>query len=292
MFELSEELNRLNVRVLILGAMDEQLLIDKLKAIIPENSSAIEYEYLQDTDGTLAFTDLKPADFTVIALCGDTSYSRDHLSNNCKKAAALSEFTVLFVPVYSYTNGNIEIDHPASQALKSEPPDHLSSLVDTLILTPCKEPVVPIEIISAIPLLLSGSSFIGIDVADIKYVLADSASNTGKQEAFCYIASHEYYTGANDIQSIASTLATRVSNMAKKPLQNCVASICLAKNGSTTLDNLQSAVEEIYNGICSPDTIRVFGAPALYDYTDNSAGVSMMCIAGPLSLEHDPLKPL
>lgn len=281
MFILPPDALALHVRILTLGQRGEQQLLNEIKAIVPGDANATEIEYLQDSDGSADFSEIKACDFTVIALCANSALDLSQLITSCKNAAAASNFTVLIAPLLPSDCG--------SQVRRLEQLREISKLVDTLVLVPSTQATVPTEIASCIPLLLSGCSFIGIDIADIKYVLTDAANTEVQANEYFHIAMHEHYAGTDDLQLAAATLAERLNNSAQTPLSSCLASLCFSSSTACKLNDITRAAETIYSGVSPTDSTQVFGAPLLSASNGAADRPSLQCIAGKLTLDLETL---
>jgi len=290
MFFIPPEINALSVRVHTIGCVGDQLLMDQLKSVLPSDLEHVLFEYAQDAQCNLSQSGFETSDLSVISVCADIALHEPELISRCKEAAANSSFTVLFVPICAQADDDAQID-PAGQnanRLKTtlEQLQHLARYVDTLVLVPTQQFTVPIEIVCAIPMLLTRTGYIGIDFADIKTVLSDAASTAKNPETGFYVAQHAAYSGADELQAAATTLTAQVQALAQQPLQNCVASIVLSSDNLFTLDAIINAADKIYDGICIADAIRVFSAPR-YSITPGTA--SLLCLAGKIDLRAETL---
>ena len=269
MSQFSEiEYQRMSVCVLTDQSELAQQRLSEMRAVLPENRLNLSYRCepgIAQRDASNQF------DIGVITFENLVDTNKCLALSQC--AASSCRFTIAYIPVVANTP---DTDADAVLLLLYK----IERLVDTVVLVPGKRQYMSEDVVTMVPALLSGSSFIGIDYADIRHVLTANKTVRSVKPGVC-IVDTEFYTGSQDLLDSAEKLGRRMSSIPPTRYESCLVSIPMTgKDVSLKLHDLVTTAEVLHGAICPADSPLVFGAPVVGTENSGNGCLNMVCVAG------------
>ena len=281
MFKIDEDLisQRPAVSVHTIGGSGDEPFLKDLENNILADCPSIEY--IDNSGMDISFT---PSSFlSILLVLAEETDDHQQLIQYLEKVRANSSLTVAFVPVGSSKNRQYRSSvagNDSNRYQKLQWLEKIRTTVDTLVLLKEDRQEVDTTIVGAVPLLLNGSTCIGIDFADIRYILTGMESERAHG---IFIAGSETLTDAENPECNAIRLGTRLLSIAGRPLQCCLGCLDYAKYYKLSLGGAVEVHEKVCNTACINDATSAFSMVVRSDValcTDSK----LMYIAGQLDL--------
>ena len=207
-----------HIRINTIGGSGDEPCLKDLQDNVLSDCPNIVYV---DNSGMDAPTPVS-SDLSILLVLAEESDDHQQQIRCIERACTNSEFSIAFVPVgrlidcqqSNHAAGNGFNFRKMLQWLKK-----IRAAVDTLVLLNGDRQEANTAVVGAVPLLLSGSTFIGIDYADIRWVLTCSGSEGGKG---VFIAGSVELTDPENPECDAKRLGTQLLRIAGRPLQYCL----------------------------------------------------------------------
>jgi len=223
------------------------------------------------------------SDLSILLILADESDDHQQLIQCMERACTNSEFSIAFVPVgksIECQNGHSKADKCSNTLERLHWLEKIRSVVDTLVLLNGDQQAVDTAIVGAVPLLLSGSTFIGIDYADIRWVLTCSGSEGSKG---VFIAGSEELFDPDYPERDAKRLGTQLLRVAGKRLQYCLGCLDYSRDCKLVLKTVVDLQEKLHSILCIEDATLVYSVAMRSRDTPGTVS-KLVSIAGKLDL--------
>ena len=265
-----------HIRINAIGGSRDEPFLKHLEDNVLSDCSNIVYVENSGMDAPAPIN----SDLSILLVLAEESDDHQQLIQCIERACTNSKFSIAFVPVGKsidshHTAGNDSNTHERLQWLKK-----IRAVVDTLVLLNGDQQEVDTAVVGAVPLLLSGSTFIGIDYADIRMVLTGSGSE-GANGVF--IAGSGELIDPENPEYDAKRLATRLLRVAGRPLQYCLGCLDYSRDCKLLLKTVVSLHEKLHSILCVEDATLVYSV-AVRSRDAPGTESKLVCIAGKLEL--------
>ena len=268
-----------HIRINAIGGSGDEPYLKDLQDNVLSGRSNIVYV---DNSGMDAPTPIN-SDLSILLILAEESDDHQQLLRCIERACTNSELSIAFVPVgrsidcqqSHHSAGKDSKNYEMFQWLKK-----IRAVVDTLVLLNGDRQEVDNAVVGAVPMLLSGSTLIGIDYADIRSVLTCYGSEGGKG---VFIAGSVELIDPENPEYDAKRLGTQLLRIAGKSLRYSLGCLDYSRDCKLLLETVIGLYEKLQSILCIESATGAYSV-ALCSRDEPITESRLVCIAGELKL--------